>query len=172
MAAIKDALDSTTRTIDLRARDFRNLVVLVSIVGVAALVWAGIAWSAEPLLGLLLLFPICGGFVVLDCFRVDRWRGKILRLWIEEDLDLGAFSSMIGSIKMLPANTMGAMLRSLPTGGHPLAGIGQSREFKMAVASTIAVRHRIEGERTLVAVLAYSAIVASVAGAILIRDGV
>src|SRR6266404_2164882 len=112
MAACKDALNLTTRTIDRRARRYRNVVVLVSIVGIVALVWAGMAWSGAPLSGLLMLFPICGGFLVLDTFLVDRWRDEILRMWIEEGLDLGAFASTIGSIKILPANTLGAMLRS------------------------------------------------------------
>lgn len=170
MAASKDALNLTTRTIDRRARRYRNVVVLVSMVGIVSVVWAVISWSGSPLLGFLTLFPICGGFLVLDTILVNRWRVEILRMWLDEGLDLGAFASTIASIKILPANTLATMLRTLPTAGHPLAGIDQTRDLKTAVMRALVARHQIESDRSLFGALAYSMVLASIGGAIALSN--
>ena len=89
---------------------------------------------------------------------------------LEEDLSLDSIATSIGSISILPANTVRAMLASLPIGSHPLAQMGQSREQKAAVMRTLVTRHRIESGRLVVAVLAYTVFLTSVAGAIALDD--
>jgi hypothetical protein len=160
MATVKDAVDLTTRTIDRRAFHYRNLVVLLVLVVVVCVVWAGVTWSGLPLLGLLLLLPLCGGFLLLDCCLVDRWRERVLRMWTEEDLDLEIFARSIASIRMLPPGTLGAMLATLPTGDHTPA-------MKHAVAVTLTAIHRGESDRTSFGILAYAAGATAVAAAVL-----
>lgn len=160
MATVKDAMDLTTRTIDRRAFHYRNLVVLLVLVAVVCVVWAAIAWSGLPLLGLLMVLPLCGGFLVLDCYLVNRWRERVLRMWTEEELDLENFAQCIAAIRMLPLGTLRAMLATLPTGDHAPA-------MKHALAVTLTVIHRGESDRTSFGILAYTTAAAAVAVAVL-----
>src|SRR5688500_16147831 len=137
MATVKDAFDLTTRTIDRRAFHFRNLVVLVVLVIAVCVIWAVIVLSALPLLGLLLLLPLCGGSLVLDGHLVTRWRERILRMWVEEELDLMVFARSIASVRLLPAGTLGTMLATLPIISQ---GAGASKfppPMKRALALTL-----------------------------------
>jgi hypothetical protein len=160
MATVKDAVDLTTRTIDRRAFHYRNLVVLLVLVVVVCVVWAGVSGSGLPLLGWLLLLPLCGGFLVFDSHLVNRWRERILRMWTEEELDLKIFAECIASIRMLPLGTLGAMLATLPPSDHAPA-------MKHALAVTLTSIHRGESDRTSLGILAYTAAAAAVAAAVL-----
>src|ERR1043166_6861781 len=105
MLALKEAVNLTTQTIDRRAFHYRNLVVLlIALVGACA-VTALVAGSALPLLGLFILVPLCGGYLVLDTHQVNRWRRRIMALWADEDLHLDKFTKAVISLTMLPPNT-------------------------------------------------------------------
>jgi hypothetical protein len=170
MATVKDALELTTRTIDRRAFHFRNLVVLLVLVVVACVVWAVLEKSSSPLLGLLALVPLCGGFLVLDNYLVNRWRERVVRMWALEELDLAVFTRSIASVRILPAGTLGAMLATLPTGEHARTAAKLSPVMKEALSLTVTTIHRWESDRTLFATLAYGVGLAFFSWGILLGD--
>ena len=150
MATVKDALDLTTQTIDRRAYRYRNLVVLVVLVGLVSGIGAVVLLSGLPLLGLLLLLPLCGGFHYLDSVLVNRWGNRLLQMWAEEELDLDAFVESIAAIRLLPPATLGAMLDTLPKiGRRELSSV-----VKKALVITLATHSRCESDRTAAGVIA------------------
>jgi hypothetical protein len=155
MSATKDALELTTRTIDRRAFYFRNLVVLLVLAVLVFVVWAIVQLSGLPLLGLFLLLPLCGGFLLLDTYLVNHWRNRVLQMWAEEQLHLGAFIKSISTVRMLPPGTLTAMLATLPT-SNPSAAAGKlSPAMKRALAVTLMTIHRCECDRIGFANLGY-----------------
>src|SRR5262249_41620457 len=94
-SGFKDAIGLTTRTIDLRAKCFRNLVIGFAIAMLGCVVWATTLWSWIPLLGLALLVPLCSTFLCLDTCVVHHWRQQILELWVQEQVDLDSFCDTI-----------------------------------------------------------------------------
>jgi len=167
MATVKDAFNLTTRTIDRRAFHYRNLVVLVVLTAFASVAWAALAWSGWPLLGLLTLMPLCGGFFFLDSLVVNRWRDEILQMWAAEGLALDIFADSIASVRLFPAGTLRAMLGTLPTKERLAAADKLPAPLKRAAALTLTTIHRRESDRTLFATFAYSLSLASVAWAII-----
>jgi hypothetical protein len=155
MATVKDAFDLTTHTIDRRARAYRNLVVLISIIGIVAVLWAAISWSGRPLLMLVSLLPLCSGFLVLDSVLVNRWRDRVMRLWVEDDLDLNLFASSVAAIRILPANTLRAMLASLPCDKQVTVTGELTRPVKEALAITASANHRAQTELTIIAAISH-----------------
>jgi hypothetical protein len=168
MATVKDALDVTTRTIDRRARAYRDLVVVISITWIAAVVWAAITWSGLPLLILLSFVPLCAGFFVLDSILVNRWRDQLLRMWVEDDLDFSVFASSIAAIRFLPTSTLRAMLASLPCDKQAPGTARLSKSVKQALAMAVTAIHSAQTELTIVATLSYLLAVISVAWAAIV----
>jgi hypothetical protein len=155
MSTFKVAFDLTARTIDRRARAYRNLVVLISVIGISTITWAGIARSGRPLLLLFLLVPLCAGFFALDSFLVNRWRVQLLRLWIDDDLDLNHLASSLAAIQILPAGTVRAMLASLPIDKQTPGTAELSQSMKQALAATAAAIHGAQTDLTILAALSY-----------------
>src|ERR1035438_3425703 len=85
------AIDQTTKAIDDRARSYRNLIVTVSALIVGSIGWAAVTRTFSPLIGLVLLFPICGFFFVLDGKLLNGWRSRLFEAWIKKDIDFRAF---------------------------------------------------------------------------------
>jgi hypothetical protein len=111
-------MNSTAHTaalLDRRTRGYRNLVVVVALIGLAAPVVALVAWDWRPLLGWLLIVPAAGGGLLLDARAVIRWRGELLDAWAAGRADLDALRDTLGSIRSLPARTITGMLDPLPT---------------------------------------------------------
>lgn len=163
MANFKDALDLTTGAIERRARNYRNLVVLVVLIFLGCGVWAVIQFSALPLLAWLLLLPFCGAFFFLDALLVNRWCDRILRMWAREELDLDTFVQSVASIRVLPPRTLGGMVGTLPT----VARVKLSPVMKQAIASAVITSHRCETDRTAAWALAYTCAAAAVAVAVM-----
>jgi len=112
--ALLEAINLTSRTIADRGRLYRNLVVAVSLLSVASILAALVCWRVWPLMGLILLVPLSGGFVFLDSRRVARWRKQLLEIADNRKLDLTLLLNTISQYKHLPANTLQAMLAALP----------------------------------------------------------
>ncbi len=105
----------TAAVLTRRARRYRDLVVLVVLIGFAAPGAALLLWSWQPLLGWLLVVPACGAFVTLDARAVARWRAALLDGWVAGTLDLDAVRDGLTGIKLLPPATLAGMLDPLPT---------------------------------------------------------
>jgi hypothetical protein len=168
--ALKEAVDLTTRTIDCRAFHYRNLVILLVLVVVVSGVWAAVRWSGLPLLGLLLLAPLCAAFILLDTTLVNRWRRRVLGWWVEGCLPLDNFANAVASLRMLPPGTVRAMVGTLPTRDRVPAAAKAPPVLRRALADTLKAIHRGESARTAIAGLAYSVGAASLALAALLGD--
>ena len=107
----KEAMRLTTHTIETRTARFRNTVIAIVVVGLISMASAGVLMSWLPLLGFLLLVPLCGTFLYLDMRLVSDWQKRILEMWLQESLDLGIFSNAMVTIRSLPSHTLHGMLR-------------------------------------------------------------
>jgi hypothetical protein len=117
-----EAVEATRVTIHRRSVFYRNLIIALTLAVAASAMGAVVWWSALPLLGLLLLPPLCAAFLFLDSWTVCRWRWCILELWAEGALELDAFRQAVTAVRALPAATLAAMLEPLPrlvALGHP-----------------------------------------------------
>jgi hypothetical protein len=113
-----DAIDITVRTIEGRARLYRNLVVAVSAVSVLSILWAVLFRQWLALTGLVLLVPLTGGFLFFDSRLVRRWRGGIVEMARLRSLDRATFLKTISGFRHLPPNALKAMLSTIPPSGE------------------------------------------------------
>jgi hypothetical protein len=111
-----DAIGTTLRTIEDRAKLYRNLVVAMSIVLLASLVLAVFSRQWLALSGLVIIVPLTGGFLFLDSHLVLQWRGGILDMARLRGLDLAMFAKTISGFRQLPPDSLKAMLATLPVG--------------------------------------------------------
>jgi len=164
-ATYREAVDLTTRTVAVRARAYRNLVVVVVGAVVLPMLAALIMWSWRPLAGPLVLVPLCAAFVSFDTWLVSRWRQRILWLWASGNLDLVTFGEMATSVRALPTPTLKAMLSSLPPFTVPLPGQATApvamRESLVTMAGGIDAQQSYRMIATAVAVTATVAAVAA-----------
>jgi hypothetical protein len=152
----KDAIVLTTQTIDRRAELFRNLVVLVVVLVVGSLLWAGVGVSWRPLLALLALVPLCGFFLFLDTWLVNRWRHQVLELWAQGQLSLDGLVKGIRSIRLLPPRTLQGMLASLPMKLNNPGAFPSVPVLRRALVATLKTINRCDNARTGVASTAYA----------------
>jgi hypothetical protein len=160
---IKEAVGLTTQTIDCRAARYRNTVIALVTVTLITLVWAGIQLSWRPLVGFLLLIPLCGTLLYLDTRLVNRWQQQIMQMWIPGHVQLKTLFDVMLTIKTLPAGTLKSMLETLPTSadGTPESPITLST--REAISKTVDVITQCQGNRTLFVMLALSLCVAFLA---------
>jgi hypothetical protein len=109
-----DAIDITIRTIEDRARLYRNLVVAVSAVSVLSIILSVLFRQWLALTGLVLLVPLTGGFLFFDSRLVRRWRGGIVEMMVLRGLDSVTFRNTISGFRHLPANALKTMLVTIP----------------------------------------------------------
>jgi hypothetical protein len=112
--AYAQAMRLTGELLQRRGAQYRNLVVLVVLCllggGGAALA----ARSLAPLLGWLLVPPLCALFIGFDTFSVRRWQAGLLELSRQGLLDLTLFRRMITGVQTLPRESLSALLELLP----------------------------------------------------------
>jgi hypothetical protein len=109
-----DAIDITLRTIEGRARLYRNLVVAVSGVSMLSIIIAVLCRQWIPFAGLVLLVPLTGGFLFLDSRLVRRWRAGIIEMARMRSLDVATFLKTISGFRHIPPKTLKAMLSTIP----------------------------------------------------------
>ena len=141
MSPYRIAIDQTTKAIDDRARSYRNLIVTVSALIVGSIGWAAVTRTFSPLIGLVLLFPICGFFFVLDGKLLNGWRSRLFEAWIKKDIDFRAFCDAVNVIPKLPKATVEAMLSTLPRSQDLVSEQKISSITREAVAATLAGMH-------------------------------
>ena len=113
-SVLLDAIDITVRTIEGRARLYRNLVVAVSAVSVLSILLAVLFRQWLALAGLVLLVPLTGGFLFFDSRLVRRWRAGIVEMARLRSLDRATFLNTISGFRHLPPNALKAMLSTIP----------------------------------------------------------
>ncbi|HMB91051.1 MAG TPA: hypothetical protein VKP65_09410 [Rhodothermales bacterium] len=110
-----EAVQHTLRVMERRSRWFRNMVIAVVMIPVASGVWALVAGSWLPLLGLLVLVPVCVLFLLLDVRALQQWQRYLFARWQDGSIKLDVFAHAIDAMPKLPKHTLKAMLDTLPT---------------------------------------------------------
>jgi len=134
---IKEAIKLTTQTIDLRAAFHRNLVIAVVVLVLVSILSAGIKMTWCPLLGILLLAPVCSFFFLWDTHTLNHWQKKILKMWQQNNLDINVFSQVIATMPVLPQQTLQGMVNTLPTADNLPDSINITPNYRTAVATTL-----------------------------------
>lgn len=168
MSAYRTAIDQTTAAVDRRARYFRNQVVIV--VAIAALVIIGaFVWSAAALWAGLLLIPACGLYFHADSRLLNRWRSDLLQPWVARELDLVAYCQAIRANPILPKETTGAMLASLPLARDLISEQKMLTPTRQAIAAASLATHRGRADALLLKTIASGILVGAVVAALWMR---
>jgi hypothetical protein len=132
---MKEAVEITRRTLEARARLYRNVVVAV--VALLALVAGAslLLWSPRPLAGLALLVPICGGFLLRDGSLVQSWQRAMFEGWQTDRFRLADLKGLLRAHRYIPPGSLTGMLTLLPDedvqvgerGPHAEAAIREAR---------------------------------------------
>jgi hypothetical protein len=163
VGAYRSAIDLTTRGIECRARYFRNQVVAVALLMCVSVAVALAARSAVPLLGMVLVVPVCGMFLAADHRVLGHWRSELLTAWAMRDLDMAAFRNAIRANPALPRETTEAMLATLPIAGDLTAERLISTPTRRAIAAESLARHRSHADA-----IGFKAATAGIAGCALL----
>ena len=130
------AISLTIKTIERRAKYYRNLIIAVLLVLFCTLVWAIISGRFATLAVCVFLFPLGHGYFLADALLLHSWRKRLLRAWIEQDFNLQLFGRAMSELPQLPQNTLQAMLDSLPA----VATTEQYMSIATREAITIAIQ--------------------------------
>lgn len=169
VSAYRAAIDQTTVVIDRRAKYFRNQVV--TIVAITAIVGAGaLVWSSAALWAWLLLVPACGVFFYVDSRVLNQWRANVLEPWIAREVDLVAWSQAVRANPVLPKETVGAMLATLPTARDLVAEQKMLAPTRQAIAAACLAQHRSKADALLVNVVTSGLVVAVLLAALWMRS--
>ena len=163
LSTYRIAIDHTTQTIDRRAKHYRNLIVVVTFVGLGSILGAGIAWSWLPLAGILLLVPFCGLYFFIDEKLLNQWRHGLFSDWEKGELDFRALYEAVTSISTLPKNTVESMLETLPSAGDLVTEQSISTNTRHAIAAVVSAIHACRSDH-----IAFKAAGYSIAGGVLI----
>ena len=114
MSVYKIAVEQTAQTIEHRARYFRNLVITIVFITLTSVISSFASWSFKPLIGLIIVWPACAFFVMMDCRLLNQWQINFFSKWTKQEISLSSFNHMIKAIPQLPPKTTQSMLRMLP----------------------------------------------------------
>jgi energy-converting hydrogenase Eha subunit C len=137
VSAYRVAIEQTTGAINRRAKYFRNLIVSVAMVSLGSIICAAGTQTFWPLIALLLLFPACTLFFLLDAILMNDWRSRLLESWTRKQLDFEGLRLAVATIPSLPKNTVQGMLATLPRADDLVAEQGVSRSTRGALAVAI-----------------------------------
>jgi hypothetical protein len=113
-----EAIGTTLRTTEDRAKLYRNLVVAVSMVSLVSIILPLFTHQWLAFSGLVIIVPLTGGFLFLDSHLVLQWRAGILEMAQLRGLDLALFVKTISGFRQLPPDSLKAMLAMLPAGSE------------------------------------------------------
>lgn len=164
---INEAVGLTTQAIDRRAAFFRNVVIAIVGVSLIAIMWAATQRSWWPLLGFLLLLPICGTILYLDARLVNRWQQQIMQMWVPGHVQLKPLSDVLLTIKTLPARTLKSMLETLQTTADGTPEGKTTQSTREAISMTLNLITHYQSNRTLFVTLAVGLCAAFLALAVL-----
>jgi hypothetical protein len=143
-----DAIEVTLRTIEERARLYRNLVVGVSAVSVLSVLFAVFFRQWLALAGLIILVPLTGAYLILDSRLLRLWRAGIIEMMRLRGLDVTAFSKTISGFRHVPPNSLNAMISMLPA-SQELTGQQLPRKEPVVVNDEFEALERKNASRIL-----------------------
>lgn len=161
--ATKEAVLISARTLRDRLFRFRILCIAGGLISLLCLIGSVIFGIWMILAGALALFTLCGLFNCRDLTRVNRWQQDILNLWVQDRLELDAFSKTILPTPGVSQGILHGMLNALPTrsrGFPPMAP-----NLRNATALSMRILNRCMNDRMALVTLAYSTAVGSLAWA-------
>jgi hypothetical protein len=161
--ALQSAMNVTEHTLRLRLNCYRSLVISVGLVASVSLLWAVIQRSWIPLLGFLLYLPLTGVFLWVDSLLIHSWRCRLLRMWAHEQVDLDIFCDVLRVLRVVPQGTRESMLSSLPTVKNLQTSEDIVPLVRRALAETLHSINACQSDRTLLASIAFTTGVASLA---------
>lgn len=169
MSTYRTAVEQTTTTIDARARYFRNLVVFVVLIALGSAVWAVVTWTFAAFAYLLLLVPACGFFFFLDAKFLNGWRDRLLAAWVKKEIDLHTFCDAVGTIRMLPKNTLDSMLATLPSAADFTEEQRMSATTREAIAALTTTINAFQSDALFVKAMEFSLATVSFIIAVMLR---
>ncbi len=169
-SGLKAVVVLTTRTIDLRAALFRNLVIGIVTATIIPVLWALIQLSWIPLSGLLFIVPFCVAYLCLDIRKMDQWQIQIMAAWRHGDFDLVVFSQAMSTLRTLPQGTLQGMLETLPTQVISKTGQNISDDLKAAIALTLKTINQCQLYRTAATGIAMTFGLGALASAFILWD--
>ena len=165
MSAYRTAIDQTARTIERRARYFRNQVVIVVTISALVVIAAMVSWSPSALWGFFLLVPACGLFFYADNRALNEWRFQQLAAWNMRDIDFAAFRESICANPALPKATTVGMLMTLPSVGDIASEQRISSNTREAIAAVITALYACRSDVLAFKVASYVVVTGSVIAA-------
>jgi hypothetical protein len=153
VSAYRTAIDETTRTIDLRARYFRNQIVIVVSIGALVVAVAFFA-GAAALWAWLLIVPACAVFFHVDARVLNRWREAMLGAWISPQIDFEVLRQTIRANPAMPKGTAEGMLETLPAAGDLIAEQKLQPSTRAAIAAVSLAMHRTRADALLLQTIA------------------
>ncbi len=110
---IRQAIYGTTDAITRRAAWYRNLVICISVIGMASMVLLIITWRPISLAIGTMMLPAVAGWFYWDTRLVRKWSQKTLQICRDGSLDVAVFTTTIAAMKHLPEPTIQSMLLEL-----------------------------------------------------------
>jgi hypothetical protein len=107
------AVNLTFRTMERRARLYRNLVIAVSLTPIASVALAVILRRWAALLGVLALPAYVCGYLSLDNRIVRAWRDQVLAMRHEGALNVTQLEQMLAALRYIPDATLHSMFAML-----------------------------------------------------------
>ena len=104
------ALNLTMRTVERRTRLYRNLVVAVSVTGIASMTAAALYRRWIIVVGILALPGFVALFLVIDRRLVLGWRRQLLAMRDERGLNLSELERTLSGFRHLPQATLQSMV--------------------------------------------------------------
>ena len=112
-----EAVNFTFRTLEQRSRQYRNLVIAVSLTGLGSIVMAAVLRRWIVLTGELALPLYFGVFLFFDHRVVMYWRRQVLKMQGERGLSIAQLTQTLTSLRHLPQVTLRSMLAVLNSEG-------------------------------------------------------
>lgn len=108
-----EAINFTLRTLQSRTHMYRNLVVAVSLTGLASIAFALFLRRWSVLLGLLALPLYVTAFLYFDRKAVEAWRYRVVQMQSERGLNISQLCEILSGFRHLPQMTIASMLTLL-----------------------------------------------------------
>jgi hypothetical protein len=124
----EDAINLTKNTIQKRARSYRNMVVVLSLLLLLAIIASLWFWSLIPLAYLLFFWPVYSLFLLSDQLKIYTWKKAILSAWQVQQIELGIAHTTIKSLPYIPAPTIDTLFATLPDQGKAKKLAPEARE--------------------------------------------
>jgi hypothetical protein len=169
MSDYRTAIGATTSTIDLRARYFRNQVVIVVAIAAVTVVAAVLLRRASVLWAWLTIVPACGLFFYTDAGVLRHWRAAMLGAWVSGEIDFEVLRRTIRANPAIPKGTVEGMLQTLPEAESLAAEQRLGPATRRAVAVTTEARFERVRDKLLLKTLGSVIVVLVILAALLVH---